>query len=355
MACGFDKGMLAAVYDGEATAEERAEVERHLGSCPECARDLAAMKELSSSLKSLGRASAPASIAESVAREVATARKPGPVARPWIRWGLAAAASLLIGVGIVAVLQDRQGSPQGEPLAMETKPARESKRRSEKPAADENLSRVDHDEVLKKASAVTPVPPAEERGRIAGKDGKAPAPTQPSPEPEKKLDDAAGRVAPKDDKPAVPVIQITSTDVALARAEVEAFLKEREMAVKPGAPLVGRSAYVKDHYLQIELTDEEIKLLEKRLAALKKTGIARTTLESERKRVAEVEASLELDRKTEKKAPAAAEEPPEARGAAGAKAKEEQPRELAEPAAGKYMARRSKVILVFREPPPAKQ
>lgn len=354
MACGFDKGLLAAHYDGKATAEERAEVERHLGSCPECTRDLAGMKEVTGAMKSLGKVSADPLIEAAVVHEVHVSR-PGR-RRSGVPWKLlATAAVVLIGVAILAVVQDRRAGPQGEPFASESKPAWESPRRPGKPAAEHDLSRVDKDEVLKKDAAVAPAPLSEDKGRIAGKDGEAPAPAPPSSEPEKKLDDAAENVAPKDEKPAVPVIQVTSADVALARAEVEAFLKEREMSVKPGAPLVGRSAYVKDHYLQVELTDEEIKLLEKRLAALKKTGIARGTLEAERKRAAEADASLEIDRKAAKEEPAAADEPAEARGAAGVKAREERSRELAGPQAGKFMARRAKVVLVFLDPPPAKK
>ncbi|HEY3226946.1 MAG TPA: zf-HC2 domain-containing protein [Planctomycetota bacterium] len=352
MACGFDKGLIAAYYDGEATGEERAEVERHLGSCPECARDLAAMKDLSSSLKSLGRASAPASIVEGVAREIAAIRA---VRRPWLRWGLATAAGVLIGVGIIAVVQDRQAGPQEKPLALASERNLESPRRSENDALERKSGWADKDEVLKKDPAGAQPPAAEADGRVAGRDEEATAPAKPVAEPEKKVDEAAAKLAPKEAKPSVPVIQVTSEDVASARAEVEAFLKEREMSVKPGAPLLGRSAFVKDHYLQIELSDEEVKLLEKRLAALKKTGIARGTLEAERKRVAESEASIMKDRKQEADAPAPAEEPAEARGAAEAKAKEETSREFTRRTAGGFVAGRKKIILVFLEPPPAKK
>ena len=84
MACGFDKGLIAAYYDGEADPAERAEVERHVASCPECARDLADMKELTGRLKSLGRAAAPATLAPAVAKEIGV-RRAAPSPRPWMK------------------------------------------------------------------------------------------------------------------------------------------------------------------------------------------------------------------------------------------------------------------------------
>jgi hypothetical protein len=89
------------------------------------------------------------------------------------------------------------------------------------------------------------------------------------------------------EKAAVPVVRVTAGDVAAARADVEAFLKEKELKLVQGAPLLGRQAYVRDRYLQLDLSDEELKELEKRLAALKETTVARGSLEAEKKRVAE--------------------------------------------------------------------
>ena len=278
MACGFDKGLVAAHYDGETTAEERAEVERHLATCPKCARDLASMKELSAALKPLARASAPMSIAEGVIREIGSTRS---ARRPWIGWGLSAAAALFLAIGTVFML-DRGGAPGGtETFATAPKPALNSER-----------SRLSGDDKTPREEAAKSLERRMEPKAAAEPPPATPPPAAPAPEadaPAKKMEgvEEARKAAPKDEKPAVPVVRVTAADLAAARGEVEAFLKERELKMTPGAPLLGRSAFVRDHYLQLDLTDAEVHLLEKRLAALKETVVARGSFDDEKKRVAE--------------------------------------------------------------------
>jgi hypothetical protein len=236
MSCGFDKSLIAALYDGETTDAERAEAERHLASCPECARDLASMKDLSAALKPLSGASAPLSIAEGVIRQIGAVR---PRRRPWIAWSLSAAAALILTVG-TAYLLDRQTPQQGgEPVAAAPKPSS----RLQEPKVREELRRSSN-----------PAPAAEA---------------------------ARSFVDPKNEE--VHVVRVTSGDVAGARAVVDAFLKERKLTVKPDAAPLGRTALARQRYLQLDLTEGEINELEKRLAELKGTTIARGTLEAERK------------------------------------------------------------------------
>jgi hypothetical protein len=155
---------------------------------------------------------------------------------------------------------------------------------------DDKLSRDDGLKALEKP--MEPKAPADSPRAAPPPPAPAPEPEPPAPDPvapAKKAPDAEeGRKAiAKDEKPAVPVVRVTAADVAAARGEVEAFLKERELKVTPGAPLLGRSAFVRDHYLQLELTDAEVQLLEKRLAALKETAVARGSFDDEKKRAAE--------------------------------------------------------------------
>src|SRR5262245_56113791 len=152
MTCGFDKGLLAALYDGEVTPEERAEAERHAASCPDCARDLASMKELSGALKPLARASAPMSIAEGVLRGIESTR---PARRPWIQGALSAAAALLLVVGTVYLLNGRDAKSV-KSVAI----AREDKVR----AAE---SRDSYRESRPGAKANTPVPSKEAPSQAA--------------------------------------------------------------------------------------------------------------------------------------------------------------------------------------------
>jgi cytoskeletal protein RodZ len=323
VSCGFDKGLLAAHYDGETSHGEAVEVERHIGSCPECARDLAAMKELSAALKPL-RATAPLSIAEGVLRDVGTSRRRH---LPWFRWGLSAAAAVLIG-GIAFVVMDQRLAPQERTLAAAEKPA---------PASGEGnkseYSRFKKSGEESKPSAQAP-PPAEPSG------DDVPAAETPAKPPVGKARGARLEKAP------VPVVRVTAADVAAARTGVEAFLKERELKPVQGAPLLGRQAFVRDRYLQLDLSDEELTELEKRLSALKETTVARGSLESEKKRVAEelskekkegVTLGADKERRDEEKDHAEAD--------AGASLDKD---------AGKPAVVRRKVILVF-EPVEAKK
>ncbi len=181
MGCGFDKGLLAAHYDGETTHGEGVEVERHVGSCPECARDLAAMKDLSATLKPLGRAAAPMSIAEGVLREIG-ARE--PARRPWLRWGLSAAAAVLI-CGVTFVVMDQRRAPERSMVAA-----------AEKSAADAPKSQYEgFGEEYEEFAAKPSPPPAE-------------APAAPGARAAK-MEEERSRGA-RQEKSAVPVIRVSA-------------------------------------------------------------------------------------------------------------------------------------------------
>lgn len=278
MACGFDKGLIAAHYDGETTPDERAEVERHLAGCPECARDLASMKDLSAALEPLGRATAPMSIAEGVMRAIQPAR---PSRRRWVPWGFAAAAALFLGALTFYVVDgDALKSPDKSVAVVSKKPAaQESPSKVREEFRDDAASQMKFSRVEPAKTPPLPSAPAPA--------GEAAAP---SAEPETlggaKKDEEDSRMAAREREP-VPVVRVTSADVPGARAVVEEFLKERKLKIAPGAPLLGRSAWVRDHYLQLDLTERESTLLEKRLADLKETSLAKVTLDDEKKRVAE--------------------------------------------------------------------
>ena len=370
MACGFDKGLIAAKYDGELTPEERLLVERHLATCADCAADLSSMRELSASLKPLRGASAPMSIAEGVMKEIGPARR---LRGTWIYLGVSVAAAVLMAVGTMYML-DRHAAPvRQDTVARLTKEA---------PAA-EPLNREYRAKELPKSKAM--VQPAQEPRREEGfaDSGSAAKPAAPNPapppppvptpadpakpedegkgvvlkdneDPEKKADEPAmalDKDVKKDQKkPATPVMRIASADPVLARAEVDAFLKERKLAgAATAAPFLGRTRMVRDRYLQLELSDEEVKELEKRLSSLKATEVTTGTLEDEKKKVDEEEAkrrnalgarsgddTMDGD-KAEKEAPKA------------------QPNSESTPKmAAKAAVARKKIILVF-EPPPAKK
>jgi len=238
MSCGFDKGLLAAYYDGEADPAERAEVERHVASCPECARDLADMKVLSGRLKGLGRASAPAALAPAVAREIGV-RPPSSASPRWTGWSLSAAAALFLAIGTVMVL-DRSAGRQ--PLA----------------AAPEGIAR---------------------QGNRFHEDRDAEESKSPPPAAEK----PASAAAKKPDTVDPPVLVVTALDPARARAEVEAFLKERDRGYSQPTDRFGENDAVAFQFLEVELSEAEAALLEARLRKLESVTVAKSTVEEEKK------------------------------------------------------------------------
>ncbi|HZL71812.1 MAG TPA: zf-HC2 domain-containing protein [Planctomycetota bacterium] len=383
MACGFDKGLIAAHYDGEITPAERLLVDRHLATCSECAADLSAMRELSASLKPLKGAAAPMSIAEGVMREVGSARR---VHRPWVSWGLSAAAAVFLAVGTVYML-DRSGSPgrhelvtaserrtspapSAKPSALKEENSRDlyqGKKALDIPAEESRrdaLGDKDHAEIPPAPPSMPP-PPAADRGAADGK----PAPPAAEPEkrqeegrrveltdkitPEKKRDEAATALGKDKKKPVTPVLRVTSADQTAARAEVEAFLKERKLMLRPaGEPLLGRSREARYRYLQVELSEEELKALQERLTGLKGTEVTAGSFEEEKKRVAEEEA-----KRKNALGPRAGEDDKDA-GKTDPEEKEA-PKPETSPDQGRGMAladapKRKTIILVF-EPPPAKK
>jgi hypothetical protein len=303
MSCGFDKGLLAAHYDGEATAGERAEVERHAAGCPECARDLASMKDLAAALKPLARGAAPMSIAEGVMKEI---RPAAPAPRRWISFAVSAAAAVLLAVGAV-MLTIRQTAPEpSDHLAVSDK-ARKAPAPAMKPSrVDEPQPKAEAKKEfdgrlgagLKDRAEESPAPPA------APAEGNEPPAMDSQVQRESEERDATAELKTKlagvpGKAPAVPVVRVSSADVAAARAAVEAFMAERKVKVTPGAPLLGRGEFVQTHYLQLDLTTEETAALQRRLAELKETALASGSFEDEKKRVAEELAKEEPRKKSD--------------------------------------------------------
>jgi putative zinc finger protein len=140
MSCAYDKEKLTGFFDGELESTEKTEVEKHISACSECLRDLGEIKSAAQLVKTLPRLRAPASIAEGVSRELASAGRVHSMERyrKTILWTFAAAAGFFI-VANVAYFTGGQGRPSGDPVAA-------------RPSAAPGLGRV----------APTPMPDAEE-------------------------------------------------------------------------------------------------------------------------------------------------------------------------------------------------
>lgn len=300
MACGFDKGLLAAHYDGEADASERAEVERHAASCPECARDLADMKELTGRLRGLGPVKAPASLASEVAKEIGP-RRASASSRRWMGWSLSAAAALFLAVGTVMVLD--RSAPES-PVAV----APDSLRQKDPAKAEEPR----REEEFAAKAAPKPAPAAEKSKESAGP----------------------------------PVLVVSAIDPSKARAEVEAFLRERARAFAPPKDRTGKDDLDLTPYLEVELTEEESQILEARLRKLESVTVAKSTIDAELlfDRNQPGLAMKELDRRG-RTAPTAPEAKKTEDSLGGAKAADSEQRSRLD------KAPRRPVIFVFRQAP----
>src|SRR4051812_47754006 len=99
--------LLSAYLDGEATPEERRQVERHLAGCPDCARVLAEYRDLGSNIRELSRPMPPATLHGNVWRAIErgeTQARWGPATAGWLRLGAIAAVLVLaavVGWGII--------------------------------------------------------------------------------------------------------------------------------------------------------------------------------------------------------------------------------------------------------------
>src|SRR3990172_1482585 len=137
MSCTFERDLLSAYHDGELDARERGQVEAHVGASADCSRELTDVRAVSMQLRSAGRLSAPAQVAEELRRAVAPALAPRVFRiRHYLEAGLAAAAGLLIVLSGGAVFGPRE--PDRKPAA--ASPALERTARAKKHEEKQNFA-----------------------------------------------------------------------------------------------------------------------------------------------------------------------------------------------------------------------
>lgn len=103
MKCEEALELMSAVLDGEATAQERAALEAHLATCPECAALYEALSDQSRLLRGLD-CQVPEGLSQRIMSQLpeqsAQPKKPRRVIH-WQRWGvLAACVALVVWVGV---------------------------------------------------------------------------------------------------------------------------------------------------------------------------------------------------------------------------------------------------------------
>jgi len=120
VSCPETRDRLHAYFDDELDAERRATFEEHLRLCPECTRELETQQTLRAGLREPSfRHTAPVGLEERI-RSALRPAAPAARLRPRLPPALAAAAALLIGVGIGSV-----GTYYGAPRLAAVDPSRD--------------------------------------------------------------------------------------------------------------------------------------------------------------------------------------------------------------------------------------
>jgi hypothetical protein len=298
MNCGFDKEKLTGYYDGELESPEKSEVERHIGACSECLRDLGEIKSAALLVKDLPRHRAPASIAEGVSRETGARGRVLPFrrSRAALGWAASVAAALLVVANIVYFSGVRsakepapmasapppampavglaQSAPEGPEASKLKDQVREERqnaparkivggRASESKEEDPLTAREVAPRAPAKAEPAPTREPADDLAkRDVGRPAAAPAPAPPPPA-------APPEPAPKQeknlsDKAAAPTVYtIASADLAKSRSQVEAFFKSTLRADAREGDRQQRERAAAE--LAVELTDAQVAELRKEL------------------------------------------------------------------------------------------
>ncbi len=76
MNCTEARPLISAYHDGEASAEERARVERHLPHCEDCRRALAEYRVMSSDIRGMAMPVPPVGLRRDVWRAIDAQQKP---------------------------------------------------------------------------------------------------------------------------------------------------------------------------------------------------------------------------------------------------------------------------------------
>lgn len=375
MACPFDRGLLAAYFDGEASPPEREQVDRHLASCADCRRDLVEMRAAVTRVKSLPRVKAPPALALHVAAAISGRRAGGAAPARWFPAVAGAAAAALVVAGVLILVNRTSETPADLSMARSAEAPRPSSGPSRKaarsaPSGDSDIQPLSSGMRAEPESMPTPPPlprAAEAEGfaqaesrylkpdglemkkqsvdrspdftsGTGGAAGAAPAPPAvPSAEPAaKKADEAAAGAEPR-------ILQIAGKQtLAQMRVTVAQLLQKSNRPVAPSAQF-GSSDFAQTHYLEVEMSDAE---LENFLAALRKSELTATdgSLATELRRVA----PHEKEATASKVSPGAA---PEAKRARAAEAGRPAAGAPADPKAKEDAPPRRKIILSFVEPP----
>lgn len=115
MTCNTVREQLGAYVDGEIAPEFRAEIERHVASCPDCAGELAELRELADALSRPEIAAVPAGLWQAIEGRLPARPRRRILTFPIPRFiGIAAAVFILVGLGLFSLPWGGNGISQAQ-------------------------------------------------------------------------------------------------------------------------------------------------------------------------------------------------------------------------------------------------
>ena len=135
MECAEVREEFSALIDGELAPDARAAVEAHIAQCPDCLRELDAIKRIDGSYRGLPPQSAPRGFEEGVRKALTAAATARPRWWPRLAPVLAAAALVLVVLGTMTLREQRSQSALTTASNMEEDSARAQKLSRQQSAA----------------------------------------------------------------------------------------------------------------------------------------------------------------------------------------------------------------------------
>ena len=246
----MEKEKLSALHDGDLAAAEKVEVEKHLSECAECRSELSDIRSASEAVRGLAPRPVPASVADTVAREIRHER--GKVL-DFFRFAapLATAAAVVIvavTVSIVSMKRAEREIPGSMAIVV--------KEGAPEPSVEQAKARTKKEDFA---------------------DAEAPAEAKAAPLPAsgKKTMRRAERRKGKS-VPGTVYTTLAASHVGDVRRRVESIVRERKLPSGIGTGEKNQTHFDLDNYIYIECTEEELKEL---TAMLGLKGDSRSRLE----------------------------------------------------------------------------
>lgn len=116
MDCTRYEELMSAALDGELSAGERRELDRHLAQCPACAELFDELREQSAALRGLD-CRLPDSLHDRILKDLPPQEKPAPRPAAWRQWAALCACLVLVAAGIFALTRtDMPGGGTAAPV-----------------------------------------------------------------------------------------------------------------------------------------------------------------------------------------------------------------------------------------------